>query len=348
MATNSEARALPFFTDLIGQPLESGSIYIGQPGLDPVAYPAAVYSDVDQTVLLAQPVRTSHGHAVSGGAQVHMFCPSPYSITILDGSGRLVYASLNEVDPALIALGKTGVQSAATLAELRARNGSTTNQVWVNGYGMYQYIASDSTSPENVPLVIVGNDGSRYYLNFHYGNFGWTKVSSPSASPVSQGLWTSWNDSGNGIAYLTNNRGEGTGGVVIRNINQDNTVEYGRVTMSSTGDLSATGDIYAQGGDVRASGNVIAEGGTVAVTADNSRNLHWDSALQNYVFPSSPVQINGSLAVTVASLVDIILTQKVGAIIMTNAGAAPAFPGTWVAIVTGLGPSGIAQFLRTA
>lgn len=164
MAT-SEARALPFFTDLHGLPLESGSIYIGQPGLDPIAYPVNVTSDADGIVVLAQPIRTTHGHAVSGGAQVHMFCPTPYSITIQDSAGRLVYSSLNEIDPTLATLGTASVQSAADLAALRARAGASTNQVWVTGFGMYIRVPTDSTTPESIPTVIVGNDGSRYFLS---------------------------------------------------------------------------------------------------------------------------------------------------------------------------------------
>lgn len=165
MAATSEARALPFFTDLIGQPLESGFIYIGQAGLDPVAYPAVVYSDIGNSTVLAQPIRTTHGHAVSAGQQVHIFCQAPYSILVRDASGRQVYLSLNEVDPVSTVIGNAVVASVDSYNSLRARSKSSTYQVWVTNIGMYIYDASDTTSPEVIPTTIVGNDGARYKLN---------------------------------------------------------------------------------------------------------------------------------------------------------------------------------------
>ncbi|SAL10595.1 hypothetical protein AWB73_00132 [Caballeronia turbans] len=348
MAT-SEARALPYFSDLYGLPLESGSIYIGQPGLDPVAYPQIVYSDAAQTTVIAQPVRTVHGRAVSAGAQVHLYCQVPYSITVLDSAGRTVYASLNEIDPTLTTQVTTTVQSVSSLTELRARSGASTNQAYVPNFGMYVKNASDNTSPESVPFVIVGNDGTRYYLDLQDGNFGWLRASRPSANPAlgAGGGWLSWNDASDGTTWLTNNKGLGVGGFVLRNINADNTAEIGRVAITSTGGINAGAKIKTLSGDIEASGNLIADGGTVAVTSDGARNLHWDPVNQQYVFPSSPVLINNSLAVTVASLVTIMQNQQVGAL-MNTVGAAPAFPGTWQALATGLGPNDIRLYVRTA
>lgn len=354
MAT-SEARALPYFTDIYGLPLESGSIYIGQPGLDPVAYPQTVYSDVDQTTVIAQPVRTVHGRAVSAGAQVHMYCQVPYSITVLDSAGRTVYTSLNEIDPTLTTQVTTTVQSVGSLTELRARDGASTNQAYVANFGMYVRNGSDNTSPETIPFVIVGNDGTRYYLDLQKGNFQYLRASGPSANPASGagGGWMSWNDASDGVTWLTNNKGGGAGGFVLRNINSDNTSELGRVSVTSTGGLTTTDFINAGGkiktlvGDVESAGNLIADGGTVSLTPDGARNLHWDAVNQQYVFPSSPVLINNSLAVTVASLVTIMQNQQVGAL-MNTVGAAPAFPGTWQALATGLGPNDIRLYVRTA
>jgi hypothetical protein len=355
MAATSEARALPFFTDMVGQPLESGSIYIGQPGLDPVAYPQTVYSDSASTTVLAQPIRTVHGHAVSAGAQVHMFTQIPYSITVLDAAGRIIYASLNEIDPTLTTLNKSSVQSVGSYTELRARSGASTNQVYLTNVGMFVYAASDTTSPEVLPFVVVGTDGSRYYLDTQRGNFAWIHTSTPSVNPAfgGGGGWMSWNDASDGTTWFTNNKGAGLGGFVFRNINSDNTSELGRVSVTPAGGLTTTsfinsgGKITTLAGDIQSAGNVIANGGTFSVTADGTRNLHWDPINQQYVFPSSPVLINNSLAVTVASLVTIMQNQQVGAL-MNTVGAAPAFPGTWQALATGLGPNDIRLYVRTA
>jgi hypothetical protein len=347
MAATSEARALPFFTDLYGQPLESGSIYIGKPGLDPVAYPVTVFSDADQTVALAQPIRTVHGRAVSAGAQVHMFCPAPYSITILDGAGRIIYASLNEVDPALIAIGNSGVQSAADLSTLRARSGSSTNQVWVPGFGMYGYVPTDNTSPESIPTIIVGNDGSRYYLDVQYVRGNWAHITTQSDNIKQQGFWATWNDDLSGSTFLTNNRGNGTGGFVLRNVDVNNTTETGRVTMTAPGGLVATSD-------VRSDGNLIAQGGTVALDNAGDRYVRYDGA--NYLMPAADLFVNGSKAVTQASFSStlqaaLLANQQANGVGSVAVGSAsgvnpPTLPGTWA--TTGANFNNVWQYVRVA
>jgi hypothetical protein len=352
MATTSEARALPFFTDLQGLPLESGSIFIGQPGLDPQAYPQTVYSDAASTIALQQPIRTTHGRAVSGGAQVHLFCRVPYSIVVLDAQGRTVYASLNEIDPIFTALSTSSIQSAADLPTLRARSGPSTNLVWVAGFGMYRFISSDSTSPENIPFVIVGTDGSRYYLDLHTANLAVAKISAnePTANYNSQGMWVSWNDLGNGAGFITNNQGGGTGGLVIRNVNASSTAETGRVTIGGDGSITASSTVTTTSGDVKAAGNLIASGGIVAVTADGSRSLLWNAGSARYELNSAPLTINGSTALTQANYQASILANQqangVGAVALGSSSGVnpPTLPGTWVQ--TGSNFNTVFQYVR--
>lgn len=350
MATTSEARALPFFTDLLGLPLESGSIFIGQPGLDPQAYPQTVFSDIASTIVLQQPIRTTHGHAVSGGAQVHMFCQAPYSIVVLDAQGRTVYAGLNETDPILSALSTSSVQSAADLQTLRARSGPSTNLVWVAAFGMYRFIQTDRVSPEAIPFVIVGNDGSRYYLDIHTANLSAAKISGVEANPTSQGMWLSWNDSGNGASLITNNQGAGTGGLAIRNVNAAATSETGRVTIGGDGSISASSTISTTAGDVKAAGNLIASNGVVAVTADGSRSLLWNAGNARYELSAAPLTINGSPALTQANYQASILANQqangVGAVALGSSSGVnpPTLPGTWVQ--TGSNFNTVFQYVR--
>lgn len=295
MAATSEARALPFFTDLYGLPLESGSIYIGQPGLDPVASPQNVYSDATRQTLIQQPVRTTHGRAVSGGAQVHLFCQVPYSIVILDTAGRTVYAALNETDPIFVALATSIVQSASSLSDLRARSGLSTNLVWVAGFGTYRFDPTDTTSPENSPFVIVGNDGSRYQLDQFDGNMGFARLSAPSSNPNSAGLWLSYNDQGDGAGRITNNQGVGAGGLVIRNIDQSNTTETGRVTIGANGSILTTGQIATAGAnDIVSNRDLVASSGMASLTADKSRYLRWDGTV--YLLVGAELTLNGGRA----------------------------------------------------
>lgn len=347
MATTSEARALPFFTDLYGSPLESGSIYIGQAGLDPVAYPAVVTSDVAGSVVLQQPVRTVHGRATAAGALVHMFCPIPYSITILDASKRVVYASLNETDPIFTSLNTSSVQSAGSIAELQSRSGAATNQVWLEGYGMYVADPSDQTTPQAVPLVIVGNDGMRYKLDTQFVNAKWVHASAAASSgtqgDATPGAWMSWNDDGVGTAFLSCNHGSLAGGLQLRTLASDGSTVLGKVAISAVGAVTADSDL-------RAGGDVIAQSGRVFVTPDESRGLVWDNT--NYNLIGGPqLNINGSQVVNDGNLnakvANIMKLSTVGGLTLTT-GAAPASPGTWFAIVTGVGSTGVSMWVRTA
>jgi hypothetical protein len=350
MATISEARALPFFTDLYGLPLESGFIYIGQPGLDPVAYPAVVTSDIAGSTVVAQPVRTTHGHAAVAGALIHLFCPVPYSITILDAAGRLVYASLNETDPVVVAIGSSSVQSAPDLAGLRARSGSATNQIWVTGFGMYVLNPTDTTSPESIPMLIVGNDGSRYNLSSQFVNAGWVKVTGV-AIPSSQGGWLGTD--GAGTTKLVNNPGATSGGFRLSVSSPDGTSETGIITISNSGAIATNGSIASQGAmtagqNITTGAALVSTGGSVLLNAAANRGLVYSPGPDLYSLPSANLLVNGSVAMTQASLATNQTLFGVGSITLTNAGAPPANPGTWLALVTGLGPSGIALFVRTA
>jgi hypothetical protein len=341
MSATTEARALPFFTDLYGQPLDAGSIYIGQPGLDPVAYPAVVTSDLSGSTVLAQPIRTTHGHAVSAGAFVHMYVQIPYSISILDSSGRVVYTSLNETDPVATAVSSSSVQSASSYVALRARSGVSTNQVWVTSAGMYVYDAADITSPEKIPYVIVGNDGSRYKLSTQYAYGPWLKAFL-GADASTQGAYFSWSDFGDGSLYLTDNRGSGTGGFVFRTVNADNSAEIGRVSSSAAGSITAGGDVFSPG-------VVTSTAGKFSCIANGSRGLSWDGA--NYQLPGSPLLVNGSAAITQASLQAAILANQqsngVGAVALgSNTAVNPVLPGTW--LQTGTSNNSVFLYVRTA
>lgn len=350
MATTSEARALPFFTDLYGAPLESGSIYIGQAGLDPVAYPAIVTSDVAGAVVLPQPIRTVHGRATKSGALVHMFCPIPYSITILDSAGRVVYASLNETDPIFTSLNTSSVQSAGSVAELQSRSGAASNQVWVKDYGMYVADPTDQTTPQAIPLVIVGNDGMRYKLGLQFVNGQWLRISGPASAPLQgdsvQGAWMSWNDDSGGTAFLTCNRGLGTGGIQLRTVSADGATVIGKVNVSAVGGVTADSDI-------RSGGDLIAQNGRAFLSADETKGLTFDGT--NYNLLGAQLNINGQQAANDGNLqtkmttrmASIFQTLAVGSLMLTT-GSAPINPGTWVSIVTGVGSTGVSLWVRTA
>jgi len=84
------------FTDIDGQPLDDGYVYIGTAGLNPQTNPITVYSDPALTLAVAQPIRTNGGYPVLAGTPARLYTPGDYSITVLNKNGTLVFTSLQD------------------------------------------------------------------------------------------------------------------------------------------------------------------------------------------------------------------------------------------------------------
>jgi len=93
---------LPQFLDLSGRPLEQGYLYFGQLYLNPETNPQTVFWDADMTIPAAQPIRTIGGVPSRFGAPAQIFIATPFSITIKDAAGRLVYYNPEPAQSALV------------------------------------------------------------------------------------------------------------------------------------------------------------------------------------------------------------------------------------------------------
>jgi hypothetical protein len=94
MSTRIVSPPFIVFEDIDGEPLQSGYIYLGLPGLNPQVSPISVYSDAALTVPLAQPLRTVAGYVSSNGTPSKVYVDGDFSITVLNKNSTLVYTSL--------------------------------------------------------------------------------------------------------------------------------------------------------------------------------------------------------------------------------------------------------------
>lgn len=78
------------FFDLNGDPLDSGSIWIGEAGQNPETNPLPVYWDADGTVPATQPIQTRSGYTIRNGAVATIYVSGAYSITVKNKRGVLV------------------------------------------------------------------------------------------------------------------------------------------------------------------------------------------------------------------------------------------------------------------
>lgn len=82
---------IPYFTDLDGDPLDGGYIYVGIAGMDARTNPVATFWDNDLTIPAAQPIRTVNGYPLFQGRPAPFFITDDEaSITILQSNGVAV------------------------------------------------------------------------------------------------------------------------------------------------------------------------------------------------------------------------------------------------------------------
>jgi hypothetical protein len=93
MSALSIQPVFPIFTDIDGQPLEDGFVWIGQANLDPQGNPIQVYWDAALTIPAAQPIRTLGGYPANSGTPARLYVNSDYSIRVMNKNGSVVYSA---------------------------------------------------------------------------------------------------------------------------------------------------------------------------------------------------------------------------------------------------------------
>ncbi|CAB4126896.1 Pectate lyase superfamily protein [uncultured Caudovirales phage] len=114
----------PIFTDIDGDPLNAGYLYIGAAGSDAQSNPITVYWNQELTSVATQPVRTISGYLSRAGTPGCLFIDSDYSIKVLNKNGSVIFSSLygnNQV-------GNAAISSILSSKVLNTRTGTTTER----------------------------------------------------------------------------------------------------------------------------------------------------------------------------------------------------------------------------
>jgi hypothetical protein len=98
MSASSIAAPFPIFTDVDGNPLEAGYIYIGVANQNPETNPISVYWDSAMLYPSAQPIRTSGGYPVRNGTPARLYVASDYSITVRNKNASFIYSSATSTE----------------------------------------------------------------------------------------------------------------------------------------------------------------------------------------------------------------------------------------------------------
>ena len=141
----------PIFTDIDGQPLEDGYVWIGATNLDPQTNPINVYWDAALTLPAAQPIRTLAGYPTNSGTPARLFVGSDYSIRVMDKKGGVVYTSL--LDNLYSGGGGGSISANATGDGIQAifAVSSIPSAIYING--VYQNQSTYSVAGGNVTFT---------------------------------------------------------------------------------------------------------------------------------------------------------------------------------------------------
>jgi len=93
MSALSIQPTFPVFTDIDGQPLEAGYIFIGTANLNPITNPINVFFDAALTQPAVQPIRTIAGYPSNAGTPARLYVNSDYSIQVQNKNGSTVYSA---------------------------------------------------------------------------------------------------------------------------------------------------------------------------------------------------------------------------------------------------------------
>lgn len=146
----------PIFTDIDGQPLESGFVWLGTVNLDPQTNPINVYWDAALTIPAAQPIRTLNGYPSNSGTPARFFVTQDYSIRVMNKNGSTLYTSLNDnlSGDGFVASNATGNESQTVFAVSSAPSAIFINGVYQN-QSSYTLAGGNVTFSEAPPVTSV-------------------------------------------------------------------------------------------------------------------------------------------------------------------------------------------------
>ncbi len=151
MTTLSIQPPYPLITDIDGQPLEDGYIWIGAANLPPIGNPVSVYWDAALTQPAALPVRTRGGYPVNAGTPARLYVGSDYSILVQNKNGSTIYsapAATERYSGVVVEISSTDVSflQAGTGAVTRTAQSKMRDVVSVKDFGAVGDGVADDTA----------------------------------------------------------------------------------------------------------------------------------------------------------------------------------------------------------
>jgi hypothetical protein len=166
MTTLSIQPPFPLITDIDGQPLEDGYIWIGVANLPPIGNPIAVYWDAALTIPAALPVRTRGGYPVNAGTPARLYVGSDYSILVQNKNGSTLYSAPEAteaygggiINASVVVYDPAGSGAVPTTVQAKLRE-----TVSVKDFGAVGDGVTDDTVAMATALAAVPTGGALYF-----------------------------------------------------------------------------------------------------------------------------------------------------------------------------------------
>jgi hypothetical protein len=152
MSVLSIQPTFPIFTDIDGQPLDAGYIWIGTENLNPITNPISVFFDAALTQPAVQPIRTVSGYPANAGTPARLYVNSDYSIQVQNKNGTLVYSAADGASDRFSSSQVSFIQ-AGTGAVSRTSESKMRERVSVLDFGADPTGGLDSTTAFNNALA---------------------------------------------------------------------------------------------------------------------------------------------------------------------------------------------------
>lgn len=162
MSELSLSSPFPIFTDIDGDPLDNGYIYVGTAGLNAETNPIQAYWDAALTVPAAQPIRTLNGYPSRSGSPARIYVNvDDCSTLVKNKNGSLVFSSLNQttaVPSGAITFIQAGTGAVSRTAQTKLRESVSVKDFGAVGDG----ITDDTDAIQTAAAYAVANGRSLY------------------------------------------------------------------------------------------------------------------------------------------------------------------------------------------
>jgi hypothetical protein len=125
MPATSIQSPFSIFTDIDGQPLEQGQVWLGTAGNNPISSPITAYWDAALTQVVTQPVTTRGGYPLNGTAVGRLYVNADFSILVRNRSGYDVLSALSATeryDSSLVTFVQAGLGAVVRTAQAKMRD----------------------------------------------------------------------------------------------------------------------------------------------------------------------------------------------------------------------------------